>query len=503
MKSDYDAIVIGSGFGGSMAAYVFAKAGLRTLMLERGNWTKRDDLDWDEKAILLDQRYQGVSPVTIDQDDDQGPTEDFSNEIVGGMSVFYGGASLRLREKDFTKWPIQYGDMEPYYTLAEELIEVHGEAGKDIYEPSRSEEYPHPVIPLTPPAQRIYDASKSLGLHPFQIPLAINFTNSSRPLCIKCLTCDGFPCQIEAKNDLSTTVLKAAQEFDLDILPRAVVKRLREGGGRITGVEFVSGESGKALEFSARIVVVSAGAIQSPAILLRSGLEKFEQHRLIGHYLMRHCNAIVTYLFPYATNPKRDFHKQICLTDFYEDFREQYGCSTGTIQDIYTPSPKVLRHHSPNWGKPLVTVTARYMQNLLCIAEDEPLFENSVELSEKKDQFGNEIARITHRYSDGDFERRDYLVGKARKVLRKAGGVFPYCYELGTFSHAVGTSRFGNDPKDSVLDRNCQFWGIDNLFVLDGSFMPTSGGVNPSLTIAANSLRVAEYVVQNIGSFKP
>ena len=188
------------------------------------------------------------------------------------------------------------------------------------------------------------------------------------------------------------------------------------------------------------------------------------------------------------------FHKQVCLTDFYEDMRAESGKAVGVIQDIYTPRPEVLRHFAPLGYRNLAGFASKFLQNLLCIAEDEPQFENRVGLSPEKDVYGLEQLQVEHEYSPGDYSRRDYLVERAKKILKAAGGYVPKVYKIDTFSHAVGTLRFGDDSEESVLDRDCRFRGMENLFVLDGSFMPTSGGVNPSLTIAANALRVADRI---------
>jgi choline dehydrogenase-like flavoprotein len=188
------------------------------------------------------------------------------------------------------------------------------------------------------------------------------------------------------------------------------------------------------------------------------------------------------------------FHKQICLTDFYEDLRAKYKTSVGTIQDIYTPSAEVLRHFAPKRFKQIVSLSSRFLQNLLCIAEDEPQERNGVTLSKEKDALGMELVQVQHRYSFADYERRDLLIDRAKDVLGKAGGLIKRSYEIDSFSHAVGSVRFGDDSEQSALDRNCRLRGLENLFVVDGSFMPTSGGVNPSLTIAANALRVGKHI---------
>ena len=490
----YDAVVVGSGFGGAMTAYRLARAGARTALIERGGWVRRDETDWDARSILLEKRYKSDSPIQVSLYGESRAPE-FPNETVGGMSVFYGGASLRLREKDFERWPISYEDLAPFYDEAETLLGVHGSAGADPFEPPRSKPYPFDPIPPTGPATRILEAALALGHRPFPIPLAINFSEDSRPLCILCTTCDGYPCRIEAKNDLTTTVLKRAQDAGLEILANSIVTRFQWSGSTVQKLTCVDKSSGGDVSITADTFVLSAGALHSPAILLRSGITP----PFVGRCLMRHYNVIVTCVFPFQTNPERTFHKQTCLTDFYEDLRSETGTAVGVIQDIYTPDPVVMKAHAPVWGKWVIGLAHRYMQNLLCVAEDDPREENTVTLTEETDRYGLEIAKVTHDYTSDDRKRSDILAKEAKNILEEAGGKFPYRYRIDTFSHGMGSVRMGDSEQDSAIDTNCLLHGMDNRYVSDGSFMPTSGGVNPSLTIAANGLRVGDHLVRERG----
>ena len=488
----YDAVVIGSGFGGSLVAHSLVQAGLKTALLERGQWAKRDDADWDQRTILLKQRYRAASPLLVKQYGRRTFQRTYPNEVVGGNSVFYGGASLRLRPTDFVHWPFSYTDLAPYYARAEQLLGVHGEVGTDPYEPPGLETYPHRAVELSAPAQRIYQAGTALGLRPFKIPLAINFSDRTRPLCLRCITCDGFPCKVEAKNDIASTVLAAATAAGLEIIVGAVVRRLVQRGGRVEQVEYVDSASRQTHALSADLVVLAAGALNSPALMLRSGFD----HPLIGRFLMRHCNGVACYIFPFRTNPQQVFHKQLCFSDFYEDLRAECGTAVGVIQDIYTPAPPIIQHHAPYGFKTLAGMLASRMQSLLCIAEDDPRHDNRVSLSSEQDVFGMELVQVEHAYSDADCRRRDYLLAKAGAVLRQAGGLLRYRYLIDSFSHAVGTLRCATTPEEGVLDMDCRYWDSENVYVSDGSFMPSSGGVNPSLTIAANALRVAERILE-------
>ena len=273
MKSEsYDAVVVGSGFGGALAAHALVRAGRRVLLLERGRWAHRDDLDWNQREILLEQRYRGPTPILVKQYGARRFSEVFANETIGGKSVFYGGASLRLRPADFHGWPFSYDDLKTHYARAEELLGVHGVAGADPYEPPDLAGYPFAPVELSAPARRIDAAGRALGYTPFPIPLAINFRGEERPRCLLCNTCDGFPCKVEAKNDLAATLLQEAQQAGLEIVAGATVQRLVVEAGAVRAVKYAAGETGESYTVAAAQVVLAAGAVQSPALLLRSGL---------------------------------------------------------------------------------------------------------------------------------------------------------------------------------------------------------------------------------------
>lgn len=492
----WDAIVIGSGLGGALAAHRLREAGARVLVLERGRWPYRDEGDWNPRGILADLRYRGRTPLSVRQLGDRRFRPLPMNETVGGMSVFYGGASLRLRPPDFGRWPFDYRDLEPYYGEAERLLGVHGAAGADPLEPPRSRPYPFAPIPWSAPAERIRQAGEGLGLRPFPIPLAINFSGGDRPQCVRCNTCDGFPCAIDAKND-AAGILRRAEGKGFVVRSGTVVSMLRTRGSKVVGVECVDQPSGETIGFEAPLFVLAAGALGSPAILLRSGLGgDGSDARPAGRFLMRHCNAVVAGLFPFRTNPEQVFHKQVCFTDFYEEARERDGLAVGVIQDIYTPDAGVVRRAAGKVaGAFLQRPLVHRLQNLLCVAEDEPDPANRVFLGDETDAFGMKRIRIEHRYRKADHDRLQLLVRRARKVLRAAGALATHVWPISSFSHAVGTLRMGNEGDAAPLDPTGRVRGLDNLFVSDGSTFPASGGVNPSLTIAAGALRIAEGIV--------
>jgi len=279
-----------------------------------------------------------------------------------------------------------------------------------------------------------------------------------------------------------------------------VAARLVERDGRIEGVEAIDRDGGRRLTLRARVCVLSGGAIGSPALMLRSGLGARDASGTLGRYLMRHCNAMIGYMFPFRTNPERVNHKQICVTDLYESVREADGTSLGIIQDMVMPPREVVRALGPPGFRWAAALGANNLQSLLCIAEDEPQAENGVTLSPRTDGFDLPVAAVRHEYTKADVRRRSTLVRAARRILRRAGGLVGKVRLIDSFSHAVGTARFSRTPEGGTLSPECRVWAFPNLFVVDGSFMPTSGGVNPSLTITANAFRVAAHIKREFGA---
>jgi choline dehydrogenase-like flavoprotein len=510
-KESYDAIIIGSGFGGSMTAYKLVNAGKRVLMLERGDWVPRGGHNWAENASVdLTPFYSTESPYRVLAGGNKGIMGAYS--CVGGPSVFYGGVSFRFREQDFDTpaeivgnsaagWPIRYEDLEPYYNTAERLLNVSGESGADPCEPSRSGDYPQSAAPLAEISKRIKSAGNALGLQPFPMPLAFNFSENGRPKCIQCTTCDTFACAISAKNDLATVILPELIEKGLTLLPNTISTKLIPEDSRISSVECYSKTENKPLTFKAKKVILSAGALGSPHVLLTSGLNELNPGGVnIGHYLMRHVNAIIFGIFPGRADRENTFHKQLCFHDFYfghETISNPIG-KLGCIQQLQTPPIGLIKEELPKPLRSIISPAVQLLTGLLTIAEDQPQFQNHIALNwNVKDHFGLPQLSISYHNSKRDTAASKALKNKAKQILRKAGAWFFYTHNIRTFSHAVGTVRMGNDPEKSVLDEFCQFRGVDNLFVVDGCFMPTSAGLNPSLTIAANALRVGDFIIQN------
>jgi choline dehydrogenase-like flavoprotein len=506
----YDAIVIGSGFGGAMAAWVLVDAGWSVLMLERGGWVTRGKHNWSPDGVgPLTSHYSTESAYRVAGGGRARSAGAF--HCVGGPSVFYGGVAFRYRAEDFehdpeiagssgARWPWAYDEIEPYYSEAERILGVAGESGVDPTEPPRGVPFPHPAAELAPISRQLGQAAKELGCRPFRLPLAINYSPApDRRACIRCGTCDGFACAIGAKNDLATALLRPLLGRGLQLRANTVVTRLTAKSGCITAVHGVDRESGAAQTFRGHVVILAAGALASPHLLLASGLHRLNPGgHVVGRYLMRHYNKIAFGIFPQRPNPGGGFHKQLAIHDFYFGDPDAPGPrgKLGGIQQLATPPAGLVRAQLPRLVGAACARWVDHLTGLLVIAEDQPQYENRVLLDGgPADRYGLPQLRITHRYSPRDVAAGTALTARARAILRRAGAWAFYQHRIDTFSHALGTVRMGPDPRTSAVDPECRFRGMENLYVVDGSVMPTSAGVNPSLTIAANSLRAASRIV--------
>lgn len=510
---EFDAVVVGSGFGGCMAALELVDAGLRVLMLERGGWVERGPASWSgEGAFVRTPFYAADSAFEVAGGKAAGGERLCT--CVGGPSVFYGGASFRFREGDFAAspeitagsgaaWPVDYAALEPFYTRAESVLGVAGAAGEDPTEPPRSAPYSQRPAPLTDASRKIADAAKSLGLHPFRIPLALNHTAAQGPVCVRCTTCDAFACAISAKNDLAVRVIPYLTGKGMELRPDTVATRLVAEDGRITGVECVDKASGARSVVRGRVVILAAGALATPHLLLASGLETLNPAGdAVGRYLMRHCNAMTYGLFPSRPDRVGEHHKQIALHDYYFGAREPGAPAgkLGNLQQVMGPQASLVAHILPKrlaWMARWAELPASRLTGLLCIAEDQPRAENRVRIDPARpDAYGLPKLIVEHRYTARDLAARAFMVRKAKQILRRAGAFAFFTWPVSTFSHAVGTVRMGEDERTSPLDAECRFRGVENLYVTDGSVFPTSAGVNPSLTISANAMRVGQLIVR-------
>lgn len=492
----WDAIVIGSGFGGAMAALPLVESGQRVLMIERGGWVARGPDNWGEQgAGLVTPHYTREAAFQVSTH--RGTYRASAWNCVGGQSVFYGAASFRFRESDFehrsdvvgdsgAEWPFRYGDIEPFYSRTETLLGVAGEP--DPSHPRRSSTFTQRPAPLARSAQLISDAAERMGLTPSRIPLAISYSpDGNRRGCVMCGQCDGYACASESKNDLATGIIPALIRQGMTLRANTVCIRLATRRGLITGVECVNRVTHEKETFRAKCVLVAAGTLATPQLLLASNLAQVNSAgSTIGHYLTRHCNAVILGVFRRRPNPTGEFDKQIAILDMYE--------SAGSIQQLTPPAGLVRAYLPPLLREPAVMLTTHAL-GLLVIAEDQPRYRNAISIdATSTDRYGLPALRVHHSYSERDERLARALTDTARRILREAGALLTIARPIQTFSHALGTVRMGNDPTTSPLDSHGRYRGIDNLYVVDGSALPRSAGLNPSLTIAANALRIATRI---------
>jgi choline dehydrogenase-like flavoprotein len=505
----WDAIVIGSGFGGAMAAQCLVTAGLRVLMLERGSWVARGPHNWSAAGVgLVTPHYTTESPYDVTSGSRRYRAGSWN--CVGGQSVFYGCASFRFRESDFeatpqivgdsgAAWPFRYDTMEPFYDRAERLLGVAGDSGTDPTEPPRSAPYAQRSAPLSPSAQSIADAASRLGLRPFRIPLAISYGGDGRRACMRCGTCDGYACATEAKNDLATAIIPQLVRNGMTLRPNTVCVRLVRSGSSIAAVECVDRVTGERYRLDAARVVLAAGALATPHLLLASRLDESNPAAdAVGRYLMRHRNVVVFGVYARQPNPERAFDKQVAIHDFYHSGPgwDARNGPLGGIQQL-TPPAGLVRAHMPVVVRDPAATLVSYATGLLVIAEDQPRAENRVTIDwSQRDRFGLPRLRVHHAYTARDDAAAAVLVVQAKRILREAGARLTYVHPIETFSHALGTVRMGADEETAPVNEHGRYRGLDNLYIADASTLPRSASVNPSLTIAANALRVGDHIAE-------
>jgi choline dehydrogenase-like flavoprotein len=517
VTENYDVIIIGTGAGGGTLAHTLASSGKRILLLERGDYLPREKDNWDPSSVFIDGRY--ISKDTW-YDADGKPFQPQVHYFVGGATKMYGAALYRLRPEDFGEirhvdgpspaWPLSYDDFEPWYTKAEWLYQVRGTHGEDPTEGHWSKQYPWPAVSHEPRIKEIADALSDGGYHPFSAPCGVLLDEANRPksTCIRCNTCDGFPCLVHAKSDAETMAVRPIIDREnVTLLVNAEVERLETdpGGGTVTGV--VVSRGGQREVYEGDVVVVAAGAANSARILLRSASERHPAGLANGsdqvgrNYMFHNSNAVV------ALDKQRNdtvFQKTLGLNDFYfaGDGREW---PLGNIQMIGKSNWAAMKGEEPKLTKlaPRFALeeVARHAVDFWLTTEDVPKPGNRVTV----DGDGN----IHLAYQQTNDQEAKGLYGELRKIINHVGLAAHHLLEKNFYmnmsiaiagcAHQAGTCRFGTDPATSVLDENCKAHELDNLYVVDTSFMPSIGAVNPALTAMANAIRVGEHLQQRLG----
>ena len=514
--SHYDLIVIGSGPGGATLAHRLAGTGKRILMLERGDYLPRETANWSSNAVFVEARYQ-TDELWYGQDGKS--FHPGLHYFVGGNSKVYGAALLRLRERDFEalehsdgispEWPLNYADFEPYYAQAERLFHVHGARGEDPTEPPCSGPFPYEAVSHEPRIAALDASLRRQGLHPFHLPLGILLDQEDgQPIrtsrCIRCDAFDGFPCPLNAKADAQVICVDPmlAAHPNVTLLTGALVTRLNTDatGRRVS--EVVVERQGVQESYSADTVVVSCGALSSALLLLRSASPLHPNglangSGLLGRNYMRHNQSVLMAL---SREPNDTvFQKTLAVSDYYFG-ADDWKFPLGLIQMTAKSHPDQIRAEAlPAWLEWLpdmpFEMMARHAMDFWLSSEDLPRADNRIRLGSD----GRVILELTENNMEAHRRLRAKLEGLMKEV-----GAHPHLLERKLFfgqdipisgtAHQAGTARFGTNPATSVLDLDCKAHELDNLYVVDASFFPSIGAVNPTLTIIANALRVADRI---------
>src|SRR3954463_10069346 len=520
MSEHYDVIIIGTGAVGGTLAHRLAPTGKRILLLERGGYLPREPENWDSEEVFLNERYlsreEGI-------DKDGTPFRPHQQYFVGGNTKFYGAILFRLRKGDFGEvrhwagtspaWPIDYEDLEPYYAQAEERYLVHGEAGGDPTEPERSGPFPYPAVSHEPRIQQLSDDLQRTGHQPFHLPVGVDLNESDPEAgnCVRCDRFDGFPCLTDGKADAHVRCVRPALEHPNVTLRRhARVERLETSpsGREVTSVVVERG--GVEERYSGDVVVVSCGAVNSAALLLRSANDQHPRglanaSDVVGRYYMGHINSVLMAVSK-CPNPVV-FQKTLSVNDFYHG-SDDWQYPMGHISFVGKLDGVSLSAGAPAIAPGFtLDLMANHSLDFWLTSEDLPDPKNRVTL----DREGN----IVLSYTPNNEEGHTRLTAKLKELMQRQThcSVHGHDCHQGLFSrnlfvgqriplagvaHQNGTIRIGANPKTSALDRNCKAHELDNLYVVDGSFFPSSGAVNPALTIMANALRVGDRLLERL-----
>lgn len=531
----WDVIVVGTGMGGATIGYALAKGGKRVLFCEKGKSS------WQPTAMkgrYPESSFEWASapqpqhrPVLAEAGRDWQEIEDksharpksylpFIGAGTGGSSALYGMALERFFPEDFMprsahpgatdadlpeSWPIAYPDLVPFYEAAERLYRVHGERDALRGEEFRPQYLPPPQ--LTKTARKLRDYLKDKGCHPYRLPQACEF----KP---ECACCQGYLCPLDCKNDSSRICLEPAlEQYGAQLLDECEVLRLDADATRVTGV--VCRHRGKTLTLRGSIVILAAGALYTPAILLASRSAEWpaglaNRSGLVGRNLMRHF--VDLYVLRSGLKQGLDGRwKEIGFNDYYAG-----GAKLGSVQTFGALPPvpllvAALQHELRQGPIPLVgslftlarPLVQAYLKRTLSsgpimasILEDMPYRDNRVEVDAATGRLN--LHYTIHARDQGRISQMRTRLRQLFKPFRPM--LLPQAENNERLAHVCGTCRFGENPATSVLDRNNRAHDVDNLYVVDASFFPSSGGINPALTVAANALRVAGCIAMVAGS---
>ncbi|WP_458369799.1 GMC oxidoreductase [Pseudomonas fluorescens] len=495
MKECPDIIIIGSGIGGATVAAGLAPSGARITILEAGEHLNSCPEHLDQRAIFQEQFFR---PKEVWYEENGKAFNPGNYYNVGGNSKFYGAVLARYRKEDFEEmehqegvspaWPFSYEELEPWYSRAESLYKVRGALHQNPTEPFHSRPYDYPPVPDEPSISEVRSRLTANGLHPYSLPLGVDI---DRWTANRATPWDAHPHCNEGKMDAETAALNTALSYEnVSLITGAAVVALKtcKRNGPITAVEYQ--KDGAVHQMKAKLVILSAGAVQSAALLLRSadgnhpaGLANSSDQ--VGRNFMNHNASAVIGFSPSFVNSSV-YQKSFGIDDFYLSDGNG-GYPLGNIQLLGRISGAILKGSMPLVPEWILNKFSRHCVDFYAMSEDLPSPTNRVTVH------GN---RTVLTWERTNWNAHLTLVNTFKKVLTEAGFpiVLTRSFDKRTPSHQCGTIRMGNDSASAPLDIYCRSYDHSNMFVVDASFMPTSAAVNPSLTIAAQALRVAEHI---------
>jgi choline dehydrogenase-like flavoprotein len=534
-----DVVIVGAGASGATAAKVLTERGAHVVALERGPWRKRESFGGDELANV--NRYNLwpdpiLNPRTLRSSaDEEAKINLFCPvpQMVGGGTVHWQGWLPRFTENDFRlhsivgdvpgttlmDWPISYADLEPYYTAVEWAFGVSGAGGVNKFEGFRSKDYPCPPLPATRYGQKFHEGCRKLGYNSFPTPMAaLSRPYNGRPVTVQSAFAQqhGDPTGTRS-SALSVFVPDALKTGRYDLRPDCYVHEITvDERGRCKSAVYQDA-AGNFIEQEADIFILSCGAIESARLLLLSRSARFPHglangSDLVGRNATFHefSAAVGVFEDPIYAWAGGGYVAASSFQFYEHDEKRNFagGCHIACA-GVGIPLPI-------NWslpGRPAWGIEAKHIDRdfynhsfaIAMVVHDMPQHENRVELDNKvKDAWGLPVARITNKIHENDLKMGRWIIDHNAEILDAAGAKKVYRVYIdritGNCSHQHGTTRMGNDPKASVLNKWCQSHEVENLFVVDGGPFPTGTGANPTLTIMANAWRVAEHIADRFNS---
>jgi choline dehydrogenase-like flavoprotein len=492
-----DIAIIGSGMGGGTMAYALKDSGAKVLVIERGHRLPVEPANSDLDEVYLKGRYKNAD--TWYNGRTGAPFKPGVFYWVGGNTKVYGACLPRFRASDFAEtrhadgispaWPFSYEDLEPYYTRAEQLFQVRGQIGEDPTEPMHSEAYPHAPLDHEPAIQSLADSFRRQGLHPFRMPNGLEAeTQDKRALCA---TSDGAPNEAGLKSDAEKVAINPALAAGVELLADTKVIRLLTGDDGRTVVAALAEQNDRIIRIEADKFILAAGAVNSAALLLNSATPEIpgglaNSSGLVGRNYMVHNSTFFIGINPFKVN-RTLWQKTLGLNDWYEAGpANQFPL--GNLQmlgKLRASMLKMARPWAPTW---LLKAMSDRSIDIYLTTEDLPRRSNGISVVN---------GRINVWWKPNNLGPHKELVHRISKAVRKAGypAIFTERMGIETNSHQCGTAVAGHDPSTSVLTPDCRAHDLDNLWVVDSSFFPSSAALNPALTIAANALRVADTIL--------